>query len=225
MGLAPAGDHGSYFQQVAFTGVQTLPQSSASIEGLPGGTLALKLGDDYVTSNQTQTQDVDIDAPIVFVGYGIEAPEFHWNDYQGVDVKGKVVLGIVNEPPSKDPKYFNGEALTYYGRWVYKYEQAARQGAVTWIQTHRLLATYGFEANLPSAKGGSPDGRGVPRWAPMAACHIDDICLGNFSPTRRVPVNLQVAPFPSVTTRAPSLAEVGLAWSLTKLMVVPNSSR
>jgi len=146
MGLAPAGDHGSYFQQVAFTGVQTLPQSSASIEGLPGGALALRLGEDYVTSNQTQTQDVDIDAPIVFVGYGIDAPEFHWNDYQGVDVKGKVMLVIVNEPPSKDPKYFNGEALTYYGRWVYKFEQAARQGAVGALIIHRTdLASYGWD--------------------------------------------------------------------------------
>lgn len=146
LGLKPAGDHGTYYQQVAFGGVQTLPQSTASIEGLPGGTLSLKLADDYVTSNQTQTPDVEIDAPIVFVGYGIDAPEYHWNDYRNVDVKGKVVLVIVNEPPSKDPKFFNGPALTYYGRWVYKFEQAARQGAVGALIIHRTdLASYGWD--------------------------------------------------------------------------------
>jgi len=146
LGLKPAGDHGTWYQQVAFSGVQTLPQSTASIEGLPGGTLPLKLADDYVTSNQTQTGDVSIDAPIVFVGYGIDAPEYHWNDYQDVDVKGKVVLVIVNEPPSNDAKFFNGSALTYYGRWVYKFEQAARQGAVGALIIHRTdLASYGWE--------------------------------------------------------------------------------
>ena len=71
-----------------------------------------------------------MDAEIVYVGYGIEAPEYNWDDYKGVDVKGKVLLMLVNEPPSDDPKFFAGKALTYYGRWVYKYEEAARKGAV-----------------------------------------------------------------------------------------------
>lgn len=146
LGLEPAGDHGTFYQQVAFSGVQVLPRSTASIEGLPGGTLSLKLADDYVTSNQTQTEEVSIDAPIVFVGYGIDAPEYHWNDYQDVDVKGKVVLVIVNEPPSNDAKFFNGAALTYYGRWVYKFEQAARRGAVGALLIHRTdLASYGWD--------------------------------------------------------------------------------
>ena len=70
----------------------------------------------------------EIDAPIVFVGYGVTAPEFGWDDYANVDVKGKVVLVIVGDPPSDDPKFFGGKALTYYGRWTYKYEQAARRG-------------------------------------------------------------------------------------------------
>jgi Zn-dependent M28 family amino/carboxypeptidase len=105
----------------------------------------LKFGDDYVTSNQTQSDSIDVDAPIVFVGYGIEAPEYHWNDYKGADVRGKVVLLIVNEPPSKDPKFFKGEALTYYGRWTYKFEEAARKGAVGCLIIHRTdLASYGW---------------------------------------------------------------------------------
>ncbi len=88
---------------------------------------------------------VDIDAPIVFVGYGIEAPEYQWDDFKGVNVKGKVVLLIVNEPPSKDQKFFNAEAMTYYGRWTYKFEEAARKGAVGALIIHRTdLASYGW---------------------------------------------------------------------------------
>jgi Zn-dependent M28 family amino/carboxypeptidase len=145
-GLKPAGDNGTYFQKVAFGGVHTLPATTASVQPASGSSIALKLGDDFVTTNQTQTDNVDVDAPIVFVGYGIGAPEYQWNDYAGVDVKGKVVLVIVNEPPSKDPKFFNGDALTYYGRWTYKFEQAARQGAVAALIIHRTdLASYGWE--------------------------------------------------------------------------------
>ncbi|HEY1312348.1 MAG TPA: M28 family peptidase [Steroidobacteraceae bacterium] len=144
-GLKPAGDQGGYLQNVRFTGVHTLPASSASLQPAQGKALDLKLADDYVVANQTQTEKADIDAPIVFVGYGIEAPEYHWNDFAGVDVKGKVVLVIVNEPPSKDPKFFNGEALTYYGRWMYKFEEAARKGALGALIIHRTdLASYGW---------------------------------------------------------------------------------
>jgi Zn-dependent M28 family amino/carboxypeptidase len=144
-GLKPAGDDGGYLQKVRFTGVHTQPATTASLQPEHGKTIDLKLGEDYVTGNQTQTDGVDIDAPIVFVGYGIEAPEYRWDDFKGVDVKGKVVLVIVNEPPSKDPKFFNGEAMTYYGRWTYKFEQAARKGAVGALIIHRTdLASYGW---------------------------------------------------------------------------------
>jgi Zn-dependent M28 family amino/carboxypeptidase len=146
LGLVPAGDDGGYLQRVAFKGVHTEADTHAELTPAQGAPIELKLGDDYVTSNQTQTAAVDIDAPVVFVGYGIDAPEYRWNDYRGVDVKGKVVLVIVNEPPSTDPKFFNGEALTYYGRWTYKFEQAARKGAVGALIIHRTdLASYGWE--------------------------------------------------------------------------------
>lgn len=145
-GLKPAGDNGSYLQKVDFVGVKTLPGTTASLRPAHGAALDLKLADDYVVGNQWQTGSVDVDAPIVFVGYGIEAPEYKWDDFKGVDVKGKVVLVIVNEPPSKDPKFFNGEALTYYGRWTYKFEEAARKGAVGALIIHRTdLASYGWE--------------------------------------------------------------------------------
>src|SRR5882724_2276154 len=153
-GLKPAGDDGGYLQKVEFTGVQTLPATTSSLQPEHGKALNLRLGEDYVISNQAQTDSVDIDAPIVFVGYGIEAPEYRWNDFKGVDVKGKVVLVIVNEPPSKDPKFFNAEAMTYYGRWTYKFEEAARKGAVGALIIHRTdLASYPWQVVRSSWSG------------------------------------------------------------------------
>ncbi len=153
-GLQPAGDDGGYLQRVDFTGVHTLPATTADLQPQHGAAVALKLGDDYVTSNQTQTGSVDIDAPIVFAGYGIEAPEYRWNDFKGVDVKGKVLLVIVNQPPSKDPKFFNAGTMTYYGRWTYKFEEAARKGAVGALIIHRTdLASYGWSVVRNSWSG------------------------------------------------------------------------
>ena len=145
-GLKPAGDNGSYLQKVDFKRrAHACRDDRRSLQPAHGAAHGPEAGRGLVTSNQTQTESVDIDAPIVFVGYGIEAPEYHWNDFKGVDVKGKVVLVIVNEPPSKDPKFFNGEALTYYGRWTYKFEEAARKGAVGALIIHRTdLASYGW---------------------------------------------------------------------------------
>ena len=155
-GLTPAGDGGTYFQKVEFTGVHTRPGTTMSLHPAHGAPLELRLLDDFVTGNQTQTAGVDIDAPIVFVGYGIEAPEFRWDDFKGVDVKGKVVLLIVNEPPSTNPAFFGGEALTYYGRWTYKFEQAARKGAVGALIIHRTdLASYPWSVVRSSWSGES----------------------------------------------------------------------
>jgi Zn-dependent M28 family amino/carboxypeptidase len=153
-GLEPAGDDGSFFQTVRFTGVHTLPSTSLALQPAAGPAQPLRLNEDYVTSNQTQSDHVVIDAPIVFVGYGIDAPEYQWNDYRGIDVKGKVVLVIVNEPPSNDPKFFRGPALTYYGRWTYKFEAAARHGAIGALIIHRTdLASYGFDVVRNSWSG------------------------------------------------------------------------
>ncbi|HWJ35642.1 MAG TPA: M28 family peptidase [Steroidobacteraceae bacterium] len=145
-GLTPAGDNGTYLQKVDFTGVLTQPGTSLSLQPSHGAARDLKLGEDYVTNNQTQTDSIDIDASIVFVGYGIVAPEYRWDDFKGVDVKGKVVLVIVNEPPSQDPKFFAAETMTYYGRWTYKFEEAARKGAVGALIIHRTdLASYPWQ--------------------------------------------------------------------------------
>jgi len=147
-GLKPAGDGGTFFQKVDLYAVHTdevatkftlVPQKSATL----GQPVPLTYNTDFVTKDERGVAAADIDAPIVFVGYGIDAPEYGWNDYAGVDVKGKVLLVIVNEPPSDDEKFFKGKALTYYGRWTYKYEQAARLGAAGVLIIHRTdLASY-----------------------------------------------------------------------------------
>ena len=152
-GLKPAGTDG-YMQPVNFVGMKAIPdQTRFVLAPQPGGTqarngarpLQLTYGEDYTVANQTLSPTASIDAPVVFVGYGITAPEFGWNDYAGVDVKGKVILCIVGDPPSDDPKFFGGKALTYYGRWTYKFEQAARMGAVGALIIHRTdLASYGW---------------------------------------------------------------------------------
>jgi Zn-dependent M28 family amino/carboxypeptidase len=145
-GLKPAGDQGSYFQEVPMVKITTLPDTTMSLVPESGEPLQLRNLDDFVIHNETQTDVADIDAPIVFVGYGITAPGYKWDDYKGVDLKGKVALLFVNEPTSNDPNFFKGKALTYYGRWTYKYEETARHGAVATLIIHRRdLASYGWE--------------------------------------------------------------------------------
>ena len=145
-GLKPGGDNGTYLQQVAFVGVKADgAKTTFQIDPVKGAPIDLRYGSDYTVSNQQHQPLAEIDAPIVFVGYGATAPEFGWNDYAGVDVKGKVILCIVGDPPSDDPKFFGGKAMTYYGRWTYKFEQAARMGAVGALIIHRTdLASYGW---------------------------------------------------------------------------------
>ena len=143
-GLKPAGDNGTYFQKVPLYAVHTIEdQTTASFVPQNGQPIPLTYGEDFVTKDQTGSESADIDAPIVFVGYGIYAPEYHWNDFAGVDVKGKILLVIVNEPPSDDESFFKGKAMTYYGRWTYKYEEASRRGAAGVLIIHRTdLASY-----------------------------------------------------------------------------------
>lgn len=145
-GLQPASDAGTYLQSVPMVSMKTLPDTTFTLFSANGQPVALKDLDDFVTSNESQTESADIDAPIVFVGYGITAPEYQWDDYKGYDLKGKVALLFVNEPVSDDPKFFKGKALTYYGRWTYKFEETARRGAVATLIIHRTdLASYGWD--------------------------------------------------------------------------------
>ena len=146
-GVEPAGDNGTYFQRVPLVAVHTM-EDKTKFAFVPahGEPIDLAYGTEIVSKDQTGDATADLDAPIVFVGYGIHAPEYHWDDYAGVDLKGKIALVIVNEPPSDDEKFFKGKALTYYGRWTYKYEEAARRGAVGVLIIHRTdLASYGWD--------------------------------------------------------------------------------
>jgi Zn-dependent M28 family amino/carboxypeptidase len=153
-GLKPAGDGGTYMQKVPLVGITTLPQTRFVLQLMPGAEITLQPLDEYVAYDQTQQGQSDVDAEIVYVGYGIEAPEYNWDDYKGVDVRGKVLLMLVNEPPSDDPKFFKGKALTYYGRWTYKYEEAARKGAVGVILIHKTdMASYPWEVVRNSNSG------------------------------------------------------------------------
>ena len=154
-GLKPGGDNGTYLQQVGFYGM-TVKRDTTTFALVPGSGAAMQLrfGADYVVNTPRHLPVVDIDAPIVFVGYGVTAPEYKWADYSGVDVKGKVVLIVVNDPPSDDPKFFGGKAMTYYGRWTYKYEEAARRGAIGALLIHRTdLAAYGWNVVENSGSG------------------------------------------------------------------------
>jgi len=153
-GLKPAGDNGSYLQKVPLVGITALPETQFTLLPKQGTAMDLKPLDQYVAYDQTQQSQSDVDADIVYVGYGIEAPEYNWDDYKGADVRGKVLLMLVNEPPSDDPRFFKGKALTYYGRWTYKYEEAARKGAVGVILIHREdMASYPWEVVRNSNSG------------------------------------------------------------------------
>ncbi|PYX48124.1 MAG: peptidase M28 [Acidobacteria bacterium] len=153
-GLKPVGDNGTYLQKVPMVGITPSQETTFSLVPASGSRMTLKVLDDYVSYDQTQQPQSDVDAPIVYVGYGIHAPEYSWDDYKDTDVRGKVLLMLVNEPASDDPKFFKGKALTYYGRWTYKYEEAARRGAVGVLLIHQNeMASYPWEVVRNSNSG------------------------------------------------------------------------
>jgi Zn-dependent M28 family amino/carboxypeptidase len=151
-GLKPLGDGSSFLQKVPLVGITTQPETTFAIVG-ERGEIKPKFADEYVAYDETQQPSSDVDAEIVFVGYGIDAPEYKWNDYKDVDVRGKVLLMFVNEP-TEDPKLFTGKALTYYGRWTYKFEEAARKGAAGVLLMHKFgLDPYGWDVVRNSNTG------------------------------------------------------------------------
>ena len=142
-GLKPAGDHGTFMQKVPLVGITTLPETHFTLVPKRGEAINLKPLDEYVAYDQTQQQESDVDAEIVFVGYGIEAPEYNWDDYKGVDVRGKVLLMLVNEPPSDDLKFFKGKALTYYGPTNTKRQRVRVPSECCWCTRPRWRAIPG----------------------------------------------------------------------------------
>ena len=139
MGLTGPGPNGSFFQQVSLVGVKADPDTKLNLSSSKGKE-SLKFAEDYVAFTGAQTDDVRIDADLVFVGYGIDAPEQRWNDYKGepADYKNKILVMLVNDPPAtkEEPDLFGGRRLTYKGRWTYKYEEGARRGAAGVILLH-----------------------------------------------------------------------------------------
>ena len=142
IGLIPGNPDGTYFQEVPLAGIMSAPTASFVVGGQ---TLKVNYPDDYVASSARLQDQIKVDnSDIVFVGYGIVAPEYGWNDYKDVDVRGKTLLMLINDPPipdAKDPgklddKMFGGRAMTYYGRWTYKYEIAAKKGAAAAVIIH-----------------------------------------------------------------------------------------
>lgn len=167
LGLAP-GNGGSFVQQVPMVEITTSSAAARMhFEAANGWSRDLKYAEDVVLFTKRVLPEVSIEkAPLVFVGHGVVAPEYSWNDYAGIDMHGKVAVILINDPgfDNPDPKFFRGRAMTYYGRWTYKFEEAARQGAAGAIIVHETApAAYPWGTVVNSWTGAlidksSPDG-------------------------------------------------------------------
>ncbi|MDX5437714.1 MAG: M28 family peptidase, partial [Pontibacter sp.] len=152
LGLQPGNPDGSYVQKVPMFGYTPQPTGSITADGKK---IQLNFPDDYVALTRRYIESAEVNnSDMVFVGYGVVAPEYGWDDYKGLDVKGKTIVMLVNDPPVVDPKnqdqldstMFGGKAMTYYGRWTYKYEIAAEKGAAAAIIIHETgPAGYPYE--------------------------------------------------------------------------------
>ena len=157
MGLAGGMPDGSFVQKATFAGITGKPEAAFRIGSR---VLPLSFPADYIARTRHEVPVIDVDAQMVFVGYGVDAPEYGWNDYKNVDVRGKVLVMLVNDPAVADPNdstkldstMFKGKAMTYYGRWTYKYEIATAKGAAGALIIHETgPAGYPFEVLSGSA--------------------------------------------------------------------------
>jgi Zn-dependent M28 family amino/carboxypeptidase len=147
LGMEPAGDSGTYFHRVPI--VTLNPAATMEVGGRP-----LRYREDFVAWAERPESLLSAAGEVVFVGFGIAAPEWRWDDYRDVDVRGKVLMMLVNDPGLRDSTVFRGRVLTYYGRWTYKLEEAARRGAAGVILVHNdTMATYGWNTVVNSWTG------------------------------------------------------------------------
>lgn len=167
LGLEPANVDRTYFQQVQM--ISSRPdQATRLVVKSSGGEAEFKFGEEFVAGTDLEQTEIPVNGEVVFVGHGISAPEINWDDFKGVDVRGKVLLMMVNDPPATaaEPNLFGGRALTYYGRWTYKYEEAARRGAAGVLLIHTNdSAGYGWSVVRNSWGGerfGLVPGAGTP---------------------------------------------------------------
>lgn len=170
-GVGPGAGSGSYEQPVALVGVSA--ERPARLEfRRRERTLRPAIEKEFVAGSSRYEAEIPLDAELVFAGYGIVAPEQEWDDFKGEDVRGKVLVVLVNDPPSDDPAFFGGRALTYYGRWTYKYENAAALGAAGVLLVHTTeSAGYGWDVVVNSFSGerffladDEPEGLSVRGW-------------------------------------------------------------
>lgn len=153
MGLEPAGEKGSYFQKVPLVGIDADRNMSLRIEK-DGQTKTLSYSKEFMAWTKQELEKTAASGEMVFVGYGTVAPEFGWDDYKGFDCKGKVLVMLVNDPPLADESKFGGKAMTYYGRWTYKYEIGAKVGASAVFLIHNTdRAGYPWEVVSGSWSG------------------------------------------------------------------------
>jgi Zn-dependent M28 family amino/carboxypeptidase len=161
LGLIPGNPDGSYLQAVPLVGITPDPKMQLSLSG-HGHTLKPKYQDDFVAQTRRVVESSPLDAELIFAGYGVQAPEFQWDDFKGMDVKGKALVVLVNDPPvpdpanpsELDPALFGGKAMTYYGRWTYKFEKAAELGAAACFIVHQTgPAGYGWDVVRNSWSG------------------------------------------------------------------------
>lgn len=149
-GLAPGNPDGTYLQKVPMVGARPGPNMDLTFTGA-GAPMRATFEKDFVAFTRYPVRDAKLDAEMVFAGYGVQAPEYKWDDFKGMDVKGKVLVVLVNDPQIKkdgrlDPKMFGGKAMTYYGRWTYKYEEAELLGAAGCLIVHETaMAGYPWE--------------------------------------------------------------------------------
>ena len=146
VGLKPGNPDGTYFQSVPMVGIKADPSAQLVFtDDASGKKEALKYADDFVAWTKRLQPAIKIEAEMVFVGYGVVAPEYQWDDFKDVDVQGKIIVVLINDPPVPDPtdpskldaKTFKGRAMTYYGRWTYKFEEAAAKGALGCLIVHQ----------------------------------------------------------------------------------------
>ncbi len=211
LGLEPGNPNGSYLQKIPLMGLKAEPQASFS-----RGSKIKKLSfpDQYVAISRRLVPQVEIlNADMVFVGYGVVAPEYEWDDYKNVDVEGKTIIILVNDPPIPDPKdpsqldpaMFKGKAMTYYGRWTYKYEIAREMGASAAVLIHEtgpagypyevVSASWGqeiFDIRRPS---GTDDGVAVESWISLrTARELFQMCGLDFEELKKAAISKDFRP-------------------------------
>jgi Zn-dependent M28 family amino/carboxypeptidase len=184
IGLEPGNSDGSYVQEVPLVGITSTWTGSVDVKGT---TIPLRFGDDYAPASLRVEPETHVaGSSIVFVGYGVQAPEYGWDDYKGIDVRGKTLMMLVNDPqipdpanPSQlDPKMFKGRAMTYYGRWTYKFEIASTLGAAAVLLVHETgPAGYPWEVPRAGATGEAfeikPSDGNMSRVAVESWVHLD----------------------------------------------------